>query len=794
MKIFPDNAIAKIEFDKIKQITSEFCVSDIAKSEILSEEPYRDQLRSSESLDFVDELQALYHNNLDHPINYYYDVREICDKLEITNVVLEVQEVQAVLRNTMTVEALHKFFSEKENVELFPKHKNLIGELFLHKDLSKSIRKILSEEGEVKDSASPKLRVIRTEIKRKNSELNKVFQKVLRKYKKDGVLSDNPESIKFGRRVLSLPVENKRKVEGMIHAESSSGRTVFIEPKELSLLNNQLTDLSIEERNEIYKILKELSAEIAPHREEFRLNLSLLILMDMYQAKSKLAFKMEASKPKLSAKAEFKLKQAYHPFLLWKNNSAGQKTIAFDLYLNKDSRMLLLSGPNAGGKTISMKAVGLITCMLQSGYLVPVDSESQIGWFDQMFVELGDQQSIENELSTYSSRLLSMKHILQDADSNSLVLIDEFGSGTDPRIGGAIAEAMLEKLLELKSIAVITTHYDNLKKFAFRKQGIINGSMLFDMKNISPSYQLKIGKPGSSYGLEIAQRIGLPKKIVARAKELVGSKQIKVEDLLNSIEKENLATIDAKQKLESKGLQLDRLIKQYDQMFADFELKRKRLKLEIRQLEAQKIAAQKMSIDQYLKELKDENKKEEDLVKLSVEFKEKMNESKEDLKQVQEEYKSEIDKTNAQSKLEIGDHVKLKTADTQGQIIDFVKEGVALVEAGIFKLNVAVGDLVRINEPLEIKSRRSVDYNSGTQHFNPKIDIRGYKLKDAEAIIEEFYDKALLSNYRSLTILHGVGSGTLKKMVWRKAKEYNFSECSHPEEEYGGERLTNVRI
>jgi len=796
MKLFPADALDKIELNKVRALAQNFALSSMAKEKIEVEKLARNHEKVVDSLRRTQEVKKIFDDGLNFPLNNYRDIRDVLEVLDAENAVLMPEQIIELYRNNAAVHLFLDFFEDKQP-DTFPRLRVLSRRMSEMNGLNKSIEQVMDETGEILDHASPKLRAIRSEMRAKASELDRFFSKLLKKYKRMGLLAENAESIKYGRRVLSLPAENKRKIDGIIHAESSSGKTIFMEPAEVTLVNNQLSELRIEEKNEIYRILRELTAEIVPYQQELYDNLDILVRLDILQAKARLARQMDAILPKIEDKAAFKAIQARHPLLLIKNKALGIDTIPFDLYLNEQNRFILLSGPNAGGKTVCLKTIGLMQSMLQSGYLVPAEDGSTFGLFHSVFIELGDQQSIENELSTYSSRLQSMKQMLQNANSRSLILIDEFGSGTDPKIGGAIAEAILEEMLTKKSIGLITTHYDNLKKFAFKKQGIVNASMLFDMENISPTYHLRIGKPGSSYALEIASRMGIQQNILNRAKKLAGKKHVEVEDLLNTIEQERIKSQQLKEKLDEKTNKLDRLIQQYEQLFKDFEVKRKKLRMESKQIEAQKAAAKKIAVEKYLKELRSEEKSSQKVEKMAIKMRKNAEQKSQELSEITEEYKEKAHAEATQKKsFQIGDYVKLKTGSSAGEIVDLKNEYTATVQMGLIKVDVPMHDLVHVRAPIEVRKKKSIQLQTDGPggHFSTKLDIRGFKMKEAEELLEKFFDKAVLTGSNRLRILHGKGSGVLKRVVWEKARDYNAEDIKHESKELGGEGVSIVKL
>jgi DNA mismatch repair protein MutS2 len=446
---------------------------------------------------------------------------------------------------------------------------------------------------------------IRREMQHKARELDGKFRQMVQEYRSKGWLSDSPESFRSGRRVLSVPAEHKRKIRGIIHDESDTGKTAFIEPEAIIEVNNDIFDLEQEERREIFRILKSLSDTIRPYGHLIGQYLSVLVRFDFIQARARIALAMRAGMPVLKEKPVISIKKGYHPLLYIKNKALSRKTIPFDLKLDAENHILVLSGPNAGGKSVAMKSVGLLVMMVQSGLLVPMHELSEIGIFNQVFTDIGDQQSLDDDLSTYSSRLRNARLFLEKANPQTLVLIDEMGSGTDPKPGGAIAEAILRQLHRKGVYAVITTHYSNLKVFAFRNSGILNGNMYFDKDSLAPTYELRVGKPGSSYAFEIAEKSGLPRDLIGYARHKTGS-ETAVDDILIELQREKQELEEKLRSVTEREQSLERLIKTYDAMHNELEVKRKRLKLDQREFELRQTAQANREVDKLVRQLRDE--------------------------------------------------------------------------------------------------------------------------------------------------------------------------------------------
>ena len=510
MQFEPKDLFEKLEFNKVIDLTVKECLGDLGVEAAKAIQPSTNLKVIQRSLAEVAEMKLSITENDKFPGAAYFEINEELKMLEIAGYVLPEEGLQRINTILLLTRDIFSFF-KPEKRDLYPHLYQIIQSVTFDESLIQEIERVIDEEGNIRPDASPELARIRRAVNGKQRELDRVFRGIIQDYRGKGMLTDNVESFRNGRRVLSVPAEHKRQVRGIIHDESASGKTTFIEPERVIEINNDIFDLHQKEKREIYRILKDLSALLRPYTPLMRIYQSLLVRYDVVQAKARLGIRINGEQPELQEKPTFQIIEGYHPLLLLKNKQYAKKTVPFTLDLHKPNRLLMLSGPNAGGKSITLKSVGLIQLMVQSGFLVPLDPVSKLGIFENFFADIGDQQSLEDDLSTYSSHLKNMRTFLETADDKSLVLIDEFGSGTDPAIGGAIAESILRELNFKKIFGVITTHYSNLKIFAFKTKGIVNGSMNFDKDTLSPTYELKVGKPGSSYAYEIAQKSGLSK-------------------------------------------------------------------------------------------------------------------------------------------------------------------------------------------------------------------------------------------------------------------------------------------
>lgn len=564
MKFFPESALVQLEFDKIKGLLKEQCQSEAAKSKA-------DDLRIHTKREFIDhelkqadEYKQLLNAGLYFPNDHVLNLARELKLLGISGAVLTGDQFLEIRKLPVSVQGVFRWF-DKDRKTSYPAIYNVIAHTHYEKAIVSLIDDVLDETGRVKDNASDDLLRVRQQLSRKRSEVRRVFDRIVQKLSKSGLVTDTAEAFLNGRRVIALFAEHKRQVKGILHGESDTRKTSFVEPEETIELNNEVFGLEHEESREVYRILRELTQKLSSYSALLTDYHAILSEYDFIRAKAKLAVMLNASRPRINDRAHVHLISAYHPLLYLYNKNADKPVYPVDLSLNDKTRILLISGPNAGGKTVTLKTVGLLQLMLQSGLLVPVHPDSEMGIFKQLMIHIGDTQSLEFELSTYSSHLKNMKYFMENANGKTLFFIDELGSGSDPNLGGAFAEVILEELVRKHAMGIVTTHYLNLKIMANKTPGIINGAMAFDEKNLMPMYRLIVGKPGSSYTFSIAERIGLEQRIINRARQLVDEDHFRLDKLLNRTE-QDLQTIE-KEKLE-----LQRLVKENERMRKDMEV------------------------------------------------------------------------------------------------------------------------------------------------------------------------------------------------------------------------------
>lgn len=799
MRLAPKDLYQVLEFDKVLQAVEGYCYGELGRQYFQQLLPSSEASTIERWLLEVQEYTQTYDNNHNFPMHAYESIGEDLRMLSISGYVLSVESLRSIARTLLLCYDIYNFFNKRKSTKsLYPTLFDIIRVVDFDQELLSEIQRVIDPEGNIRPDASPELQRIARMQGSKRQELDKKFRQVLVQYQSQGMLKDNSESVRNGRRVLAVPAERKRQVRGIIHDESASGKTVFIEPEAVIDLNNDIFDLEREYQREIYRILRTLSELLRPYTTQLQAYEDILVQFDRIQAKAQYGMKLDATKPKLMTQPHYKLRNVVHPLLYLKNKETGAPTVPFHLQFKNDVRILVLSGPNAGGKSICMKAIGLVQLMVQCGLLIPANEGAEMGLFEQIFADIGDQQSLEDELSTYSSRLQLARYFIEHANERTLVLIDEFGSGTDPKMGGAIAEAVLRDLNRKKVYGVITTHYSNLKVFAFENKGIVNGSMIFDKDTLSPTYQMKIGKPGSSYAFEIATKTGLPNHIIGYARRKVGKKTHNLDELLVDLQRERQKAVEEREQVIEHQKRLDQLIKNYESAFRELEFSRKKLKLQIKEQELVDTEKTNKELQKVLRELKTATNKE----KAAKKAKKLLDEAQEERKVIAErveDAKEDIYKVyeqDDQGSIEEGSYVRLRSGGGMG-IVREIKRKEAKVELGNLHLMVKLRDLELIKNPIlpHQIAKVTTDTLSKKAHFEPHIDIRGMRYEDALDRIEEFMDNALMANASEVRIIHGKGSGALRRVVQQKLREYNsIVRTYHPEPNQGGDGLTIVEL
>lgn len=563
MRLFPESATVQLEFDKVKDLLVKHCKTDWALQAARDLRIHNHIAYIETALQQTHEFKLILQAGQFFPLDFTTNLHKDLKLLSIPGASLGGEQYNLIRRLLDNAADLFRWF-DTERREAFPAMAAVLADTYYEKRLREMIDEVLDETGQVKDNASEELQYIRSALYRKRNELRRLFDRLVQKMNKNGYLADIEESFINGRRVLAVYAENKRMVKGVLHGESDTRQTAFIEPEETTGLNNEIYSLENDERKEVYRILRALTASLQPYAELMMGYLHTIGTFDFIRARARLAIDMDAHLPTVVNKAHIELVKAYHPLLYLYNKAAGKDTIPLNIKLDEKARILVISGPNAGGKTVTMKTIGLNQMMLQAGLLVPVQPSSVMGIFKQLFIHIGDTQSLEFELSTYSAHLQHMKYFIELANGKTLFFIDELGSGSDPSLGGAFAEVIMEELAYKHAMGVVTTHYLNLKVMANRVQGVINGAMQFDEEKLLPLYRLVVGKPGSSYTFSIAERIGLPKKLIQKARKLVDEDHFTLDTLLNRTEQDL-------QRIEGREKELNKLLKDNEKLKREME-------------------------------------------------------------------------------------------------------------------------------------------------------------------------------------------------------------------------------
>jgi DNA mismatch repair protein MutS2 len=705
MRLYPESAAVQLEFAKVSELLAALCKTEIATGRA-------EDLRIHSHIQYIEtelnqthEFKLLLLGGQHFPIDFVHNLSSEIKLLGIPGAVLGGEHFCHIRNLLANVSDLFRWFDAERRLA-YRWLTQVIANSYYEKVIREIIDDVLDELGGVKDDASDDLQRIRMSLYRKRNELRRIFDRMVQKFAKLGYLADVEESFMNGRRVLAVFAENKRMIKGVMHGESDTRQTTYIEPEETSGLNNEIWSLENDERREVQRILRQLTAGLQPYASLLRTYLDIIGEFDFIRAKAKLAVDMNGNMPTVVNKAHVELKQAYHPLLYLYNKTSGKSTIPLDLKLDDKNRILVISGPNAGGKTVTMKTIGLCQLMVQAGLLVPVQPTSIMGVFKQLYIHIGDTQSIEFELSTYSSHLQHMKHFIENANGKTLFFIDELGSGSDPNLGGAFAEVIMEELARRHSMGVVTTHYLNLKVMANRVAGLVNGAMQFDEENLAPLYRLIVGKPGSSYTFSIAERIGLPRPLINRARKLVDEDHFELDKLLNRTEQDL-------QRLEEREKVLNRLLKENDRLKREMEqvMNREKHRQQVELLKQQNQLKEEQLA--YLKEMerklkalvigwrKAENKDEAVRLIQALLFKQrdKVADQKKD-KKIDSKY------LELEEPVTEGDMVKMQRNRQIGTVKE-IRGKKAIVQLGFVLITVDLTDLVKVikkqEEPLEVK-------------------------------------------------------------------------------------------
>ncbi len=731
------------------------------------------------------------------PQNNYIDIRQPLKKSEVKGSFLEEEELFDVKLSVNTILGIVLYL--QEHTEDYPELARMAEKVYVDRALANELEAKIDEKGVLRDNASRELMRVREGIAKGQVRARTAVNKVMKQASADGYCPEGGSiTVRDGRMVIPVLAEHKRHVRGFVHDESSTGQTVFMEPAEVLEINNELRELKYAERREIIRILTQLTDQVRDNLEPLRSAVHFLGVVDFIRAKAGFAVQYEAICPELASKPVIEWVNARHPVLEQALRAQGKRIMPLNITMNKRQRILLISGPNAGGKSVCLKTIGILQYMVQCGLPVPVAENSRFGVFNSLFMDIGDEQSIENDLSTYSSHLRNMKYFLDHAGSQTLFLIDEFGTGTEPQFGGAIAEVILHELDQKKSYGAITTHYGNLKKKADKLDGVVNAAMKYDIKKLEPLYALEIGNPGSSFALEIAGKIGLDKAMLGRAKKLAGVSHVQFDRMINELEVEKAEIKKMKKSIEQKDKRLSDAIKDYEELKAFVEEEKPRIIEKAKAEAARIIKESNKQVEQTIREIK---KAEAD--------KQKTREARDKLKAYEGKVGGgkgvvspsipKVDTSTAP--LKAGDKVRIKNGTAVAEIVA-IKGKQAELLMGSIKSRANLKDLTRISSKEyknvsneKVRKIAGIDVNAKMTAFSPNLDIRGVRAEEAIGKIERFLDEALLLGYEELKILHGKGHGILRDIV-RNTLRGN-PRVAHMKDEHiemGGSGITVVEL
>jgi len=769
----------KLEFVKVLNYISNYCITEAGKNKVLSISPFTSLPEIIKEGKLITEAKDILVKLANPPIDYLPDLENTLSQSAIEGALLEAKKILEILKLAVVSRNLFQFL--KTNTEKNSPLNELSHNLFVDKAFESYIQRIINENGEIKDNASPKLHDMRKEISSRKEDLIRSVNKIVKQLKEDNLVREDYVTLRDGRIVLPIKAEHKRHIRGFIHSESSTGQTVYIEPEETLELNNDIISLTFAEKREIERILKEVTKRIGEVNIELRKTLNAVTEIDTIFARAKYSIEIIGCFPTIDNSNPICIQNSRHPILLKKFG----REITVPLTVNvAEQNVILITGPNAGGKTVVLKTIGLLHLMINSGIHIPCSPDSNFHYFKDILVDIGDEQSLEDDLSTFSSHLSNINHILESASSNSLILLDEIGTGTDPAEGSALAAGILIHLEEKKSLVFATTHHGNLKIIAHDMPGFENAAMEFDHKNLKPTYKFKQGIPGSSYAFEIAKRIGLDEDLMTTAQYYLDSNKQNIENFLVALEAKSQELEDQLRKAEVENIKLNELSNYYKENIDKLNKDKKEI-----------IKKAKTEAEDYLKDL---NKRFEKIIKDLKESnanKEVIKSSKVIIKELKEKNESifseALDVADENEILTVGDYVQIKNTHTAGEIIEINKDKALLVSGGL-KIQASLGDLSKSKKENKIQ-----DNFVKLSVANPayRLDIRGEKPEEAEFEVIKFIDDAYVSGLTRVEILHGKGTGVLKKFVKEilkshdKVKEFHFAPV-----DMGGDGITIAEL
>ncbi len=844
--IYPDNFEHKTGFDEIRQMLADRCICPLGV-QLVDDMQFMTEFQTVEkSLDQTMEFVRILTEGKSFPDQNYHDLREALSRIKVIGTWMDETELLGLWRSLETISGIVDFLNKEENQGLYPNLSELAASVAVFPAITQGISHILTKFGKLKDNASPELYRIRMDLANTSFSISRILNGILKQAQTDGYVDkDAAPTMRDGRLVLPVAPGLKRKIRGIVHDESASGKTVFIEPEEVVEANNRIRELEADERREVTRILIAFTDSIRPEIPSILESYAFMAQIDFIRAKARLTIDFDACKPILERKTVVDWVQAVHPLLKLSLAKHDKSVVPLDIDLDSKNSILLISGPNAGGKSVCLKTVGLLQYMLQCGIPVPMRPNSHAGIFKSIFIDIGDEQSIDDDLSTYSSHLLNMKNMLRNADNRSLILIDEFGSGTEPGIGGAIAEAVLSRFNKNRVFGIITTHYQNLKHFADGNEGIRNGAMLYDRHLMQPLYILQIGNPGSSFAVEIARKIGLPEDVIEDATQIVGRDYVNADKYLQDIVRDKRYWENKRQNVHQLEKQLDQQIEQHRQELESLQKERKSIIREAKERADQLIQDSNAMIENTIRTIK-EAQADKELTRLArqelTEFKEaiddrqanseqelKIQRKMERIRQSQERRQqrkrdkalrpaqpspslnteksensdnSQFSILHSQFKFKVGDTVRLAGQTQVGEVISVNKNDIT-VAFGQITTSVKANRLEPA-QPVKAQDVRTATYVSKQTHddiynrklaFKPDIDVRGMRGDEAIQTVMHFIDDATLIGMSRVRILHGTGNGILRNLIRQYLHTVPAVKDYHDEHiQFGGHGITVVDI
>jgi len=803
--IYPENFEHKLGFDKIRELVAAQCLSSLGREQVEAIRFSADATVVAEELEQTGEFVRILQGERAFPANYFIDVRHTLSRIRPEGTFADELELFDLKRSLQTIVDITRFFRPVDKSDdaqpEYPVLAAMAGRVPVFPQLVRDIDAILDRYGRTKDSASPELARIRRDMSAVSGSISRNLQSILRSAQAEGwVDRDTAPTLRDGRLVIPVAPAFKRRIRGIVHDESATGKTVYIEPEAVVEANNRIRELEAEERREIVRILTAFTDVLRPLVPDIIQSYEFLSVIDFIRAKARFAESIGAIVTRPKDEPLIDWQEAVHPLLLLAHRKAGKEVVPLDLTLDRNRRLLIISGPNAGGKSVCLKTVGLLQYMLQCGIPIPLHEHSRTGIFERIFIDIGDEQSIENDLSTYSSHLTNMKYFVRHGNERTLLLIDEFGSGTEPLIGGALAEALLERFNRHSAFGVITTHYQNLKQYAEDHEGVVNGAMLYDRNLMQPLFRLSVGHPGSSFAIEIARKIGLPDDVIAEAAEKVGSDYVDMGKYLQDIVRDKRYWENKRQNIRRREKQLEELVARYEHDLEAVNNQRKAIIGEAKEAAQRIVSESNARIENTIREIREAQAEKERTRAARREldaFKETVSQTNEDderiarkmeqVRQRQERRKERKSKKQsptandpsaaqpkAERPLATGDAVRMKGQTAVGSILE-IQGKQAVVAFGTIKSTVATERLERVDQAaLKRATARSATFLSAHTadamhekrlHFHQEIDLRGMRGDEALQAVAYFIDDAIQVGADRVRILHGTGNGILRQLI-----------------------------